>query len=1257
MLNDLIYNLAHSTSLAPFRVGMQDGARRQWLSGVRGAGKSLAVAALAQLRREVTAARVLFILTPSQERAETLFADLTALCGQHDALPLYLCPSLESLLFEETSPDYQLLRERLTVLSRLAAHEPMLLIATPDAAFHRTLPPDEMRAAQCVLRTGTDIDPAALTAWMAAAGYAREAMVERAGQFSLRGGVLDIFPSTENAPIRLEFFGDEIESIRLFDPGNQRSRSAVSVVTLYAAREVLLTPARIETAVPLIRQALAERLQVISHEPLRLPGEDGKSEELLSPADRLSSKIGHEAELLAQGAYFNGVEYYLPYLYPEGATLLDYLPADTTVILDEPDHLAHAFYRFRDGLAQLETSRLTRGALLPTRHPLYLPLSDALTQLAAFPEIAVSLLPPGADASFTNPVVKSVVDDDAAVEAEQPAANSPKPQLLDGASVDLLCQSPTNYVLAVDQLRADLEMWLREGYAVVAATHQEHRLAEMLGGMELPVAGGEDAQVLAGAAPTGKILLRRVELGEGVILPEARVALLTDGELLGWQKQRRSVRQHQTNNGQVLASVNQLVPGDHVVHIHHGIGRYVGLVRRGVQGVEREFLQINYAGSDKLFVPIDQLDRVQKYLGLSEDPPEVHRLGGAEWERIKRRTKKSTEELANQLLRLQAVRSRETGHAFSPDSPWQREMEEGFPWIETVDQLRAIAEVKEDMEREMPTDRLICGDVGYGKTEVAIRAAFKAIMDGKQVAVLAPTTVLAAQHFRTFRERMAAFPIRVELLSRAVPRREQTRIIADLTGGAVDLVIGTHRILSQDIKFKGLGLAIIDEEQRFGVKQKERFKQLNPGVDLLTMSATPIPRTLHMALSGLREMSLINTPPEGRMPVRTLALEADDEVLREALLRELDRDGQVFVLHNRISSIYHVAEHIRRVVPQARVDVAHGQMEEGELDRIMMEFYTRKFDVLVCTAIIENGLDMPNVNTILVDQADMFGLAQLYQLRGRVGRSDRQAYAYLTWKPRKKLTPTAQERIAALKEFSALGAGYKVALRDLEIRGAGDLLGAEQSGVLAAVGFDLYTQMLEDAVRITRGEQVEPEREVQIDLPLDAFLPEEYVPELNQRIDLYRRLAAMRAWKMAEELREEILDRFGKPLPAPADNLFRLVAVKLLCLEVGITHIGSERGALVLRLASERSLSPQAVRRLQLEAPNWRQRGLPAPAFTPERATIFTHNVDQPTMLAMLEEVAHRLRVIEQEVLKAPRTPLAASTLRRRDPESNPFGR
>ncbi|MEI6520714.1 MAG: transcription-repair coupling factor [bacterium] len=1209
MLTDLIQKIISADSFAVVRQWHSSGGRLN-VHGTRGTGKSLAMAAV--LLERSAACPVQFILTSGTERAENIVNDLTAIFGVDNPLAPVFFPSLETLLYEETSPDLQLMRDRMTVLSRLANGEEIVVVATADAAFHRTLPLAEINKCRQVIKVNDIYNPLELAQYLTAIGYQYSASVENPGQFNRRGGLVDIFPSTYQYPVRLEFFDDEIDSMRIFDPGSQRSKENISQIEIFPAREIIITPESTEKAIEKIRHGYKIRMSSISRDPVRVPGESG-IEELLSPAERLTAKIENEIMQLEQGNYFNGVEYYLPYFYAEPATLLDYLPSSAGIIIDEPVHIEENFGKFCEGLAGVESSRLVRGALLPLPYSLYQSFEESFSTLYTRQLAEFTLLGQG----------------------------------MADYNLQMDSRPPDNYGITSEKLQPDITSWLKSGYTVVAATHQEIRMAEVLGDLGFPAVKAVDEI---------GVLVKRVELNEGTILPDLKIAVLTDGELLGWQKQRRSTKKWRQAPGQVLINVNQLTVGDMVVHINHGIGQYVGMVRREAGGVEREFLQINYAEADKLFVPVDQLDRVQKYSTIGEEPPRINRLGTGEWERIKKRTKKSTEDLAMQLMKLQAMRVRQRGHQYSVDTPWQREMEEGFPWRETIDQLKAIEDVKGDMESENPTDRLICGDVGYGKTEVAIRAAFKAVMDGKQVAILAPTTVLAAQHYRNFRERMAAFPVRVALMSRSVPKREQNRIAGEITGGAVDIVIGTHRILSKDIIYKDLGMVVIDEEQRFGVKQKERFKEQKANVDILTMSATPIPRTLHMALAGLREMSLITTPPEGRMPVRTMAIEADDEVLREAILRELDRDGQVFILHNRISSIYHYAEHIRKVAPQARIAVAHGQMAEGELDQVMYDFFNREFDVLICTAIIENGVDFPNVNTLIVDNAETFGLSQLYQLRGRVGRSDRQAYAYLTWRPRKKLTETAQERIAAIKEFSHLGAGYQIALRDLEIRGAGNLLGSEQSGILASVGFDLYCQMLEEAVRMVKGEYVEEKHDIQIDLPMDAYLPDDYVPDLNQRIDMYRRLASVRMASVAEDLKNEILDRYGKPLPEPVNNLFRLIGVKILCIETGVTHITPERDAIAIRLASNRTLSPQAVKSLSLEGYDWRKRGLPAPAFNQEKVTLYTHNTDKETQLQMLEEIAGRLRVIEDEIANAPKVVPKLQVSRRFGPDTRRFG-
>jgi transcription-repair coupling factor (superfamily II helicase) len=733
----------------------------------------------------------------------------------------------------------------------------------------------------------------------------------------------------------------------------------------------------------------------------------------------------------------------------------------------------------------------------------------------------------------------------------------------------------------IAHLAIELRRWQELGNRVLIATRQADRLIELLDEAGI----GSMVREAPGLLPRpGQLVISHRPLNEGFKLPAARLCALTDREVFGWRRLRRPLRRRAAE-GIPIGSLTDLRQDDYVVHINHGIGIYRGLVQRGAEGGQREYLLIEYAEGDRLYVPTEQFDRVQKYLGGEDERPAVHRLGGSEWERAKRRARKSAREMAAELIRLYAARHNRPGHAFAPDTPWQREMEDGFPYQETPDQLDAIQAVKQDMEQPRPMDRLICGDVGYGKTEVAMRAAFKAVMDGKQVAVLVPTTVLAQQHYTTFKERLSPYPVRLEMLSRFRSRPEQHKLVADLASGAVDIVVGTHRLLSKDVRFKDLGLVVVDEEQRFGVRHKEKLKQLRAVVDVITMTATPIPRTLNMALSGIRDMSLINDPPEGRTAVITRTLPREDGLIREAILRELERGGQVYLVHNRVESIGHVAQHTKHLVPHARLVVAHGQMDERQLENAMMQFYSGDAHILVTTTIIENGLDIPNANTLLVTDADRLGLAQLYQLRGRVGRSDRQAYAYLMWTPHKRLAETAEKRIAAIREFSELGSGFRVALRDLEIRGAGNLLGAEQHGFVASVGFELYLQMLADAVQEAKGETPEPHPQVSVDLPVPAYLPEDYAPDRNQRIDLYRRLASAPNPDRLKALLEEIGDRFGRPLPPPAQHLVRLAGVKMLCARAGVQRVAMEGNLAVLLLEDQRQLSDRLLRRLRAALP------------------------------------------------------------------------
>jgi transcription-repair coupling factor (superfamily II helicase) len=1136
------------------------------------------------------------VLAAREDRLHELADDLRVLLTEGAYRKLLVFPSLDTMLYEEISPDPALLRDRLSVLERLAAGEPVVILATPAAAFHLTLPSEVFKNSIMTLRRGEEVSPTEACRRLVSLGYERDELVEQPGRFSLRGGILDIFPSTADQPTRLEFFGDTIESLRIFEVSSQRSLAAVDELKVACAREFLLEDEAAARALPSIRASLEAQLQ-------KLPAEAGR---------RLRAEVGRDIELLEQRTYAPGQEYYLPYLYPAGgracppegwraspqrATVLDYLPEDASVIIEEPDSCADAFEKLQSEIGDLYRLRLEHGAILPIPHPFYLGLDEAMRLLKPKGVIELYGLPRG--------------------EREELNAESLPVEALGGRP---------------DIIASSVKTWRDDGYRAVAITQQGERLAEILAQWETPTISQEEALDL----PAGPLMLGRGQLSQGFQLPGLRLVVLSDAELFGWRKARRPPRRRRASAAVGIASVTQLRPGDYVVHIHHGIGLYAGVVRRAVNGSEREYLQINYAENDKLFVPVEQLDRVQKYIGGEEARPVIHRLGGGEWERTKRRAMRSAREFARELLQLYAARSAAHGKAFSPDLPWQQEMEAGFAYEETPDQWKAIQEVKTEMEQPMPMDRLVCGDVGYGKTEVAIRAAFKAVLDDTQAAVLVPTTVLAQQHYQTFSERLTPYPVRVEMLSRFQNRKEQQRIVEGIHAGTVDIVIGTHRLLSRDVEFKRLGLLIVDEEHRFGVRQKEKIKQLKTSVDVLTLTATPIPRTLHMALSGLREMSTINDPPEGRLPIRTKAMAREDEVLREAVLREMERGGQAFFVHNRVESIGHAAEYVRKLVPHARIAIGHGQLPEEDLERRMLDFYAGQYDVLVCTSIIESGLDIPNCNTTIIDRCEQFGLAQLYQLRGRVGRSDRQAYAYLTWTPHKRLTDIAQRRIEAIREFAELGSGFKIAMRDLEIRGAGNILGPEQHGFIAAVGFELYCQMLAQAVSELKGEPAPaPQPEVTIDLPVPAFLPEEYVPSLSQRMELYKRMAGVRDEKGLRILREEVVDRYGRPVPEPVQNLLRMLRIKLWCLEAGAASVSGDRRSAAIRFQSDRLLSrveAERLRGLASAVPDSDFR-LAMPEVSSDRIALSTFNLKPDAILRVVGDIVEqvaRLRRAEQ---------------------------
>jgi transcription-repair coupling factor (superfamily II helicase) len=854
--------------------------------------------------------------------------------------------------------------------------------------------------------------------------------------------------------------------------------------------------------------------------------------------DEVRARLEEELAMLREGAGFPADYFYVPFL--SSATLLDHLPTDAAVILDEESDAAGALEE-ADGEAEAVREEAEGRGEIPRGLPLpQKPWRD----LRAALETRSTVL---RLSRWTSGEEEGTL--------RLPFAPAPA------------------YGGQLRRLVGDAVSQLREGRALVLVSQQAHRLAELFEEQ------GRPAAVTERPSPEGGLALVQGSLASGWRLADGDpdLSLVTDGEVFGFTKQRRRTPKRGISRE---AFLSELSPGDYVVHIDHGIGRFAGLVRMTVDENEREYLELRYAEGDKLFVPSDQVDRVSRYIGPSEHEPRLTRLGSGDWQRAKRRVRQAVQDMAQELLALYSARELVEGHAFSPDAPWQAELEASFPYIETEDQAAAIAEVKRDMERPRPMDRLVSGDVGYGKTEVAIRAAFKTVMDGRQVALLVPTTVLAQQHFQTFRERLAAFPLRVEMLSRFRSDAEQRQVVESLSEGAVDVVIGTHRLLQKDVAFKDLGLVIIDEEQRFGVSHKEHLKQMRRNVDVLTLSATPIPRTLYMALGGIRDMSTMETPPEERLPIKTYVSEFDDRLVREAVLREVERGGQVYFVHNRVHNIDMVATKVRDIVPEANVDIAHGQMNEHDLERAMIDFLRGHTDLLVCTTIIESGLDIPNVNTIIINQADKLGLAQLYQLRGRVGRGAHRAYAYLLYDRKGRLTDQARKRLQTIFEATELGAGFQIALRDLEIRGAGNLLGPEQSGYMAAVGFDLYCRMLANSTErlraMMRGETPPPPSDgpaVAIELPLTAHLPQPYVPDLNQRLALYQRLSEVTEPQQVESIGQELIDRFGEP-PPPARSLLYVALLRALGLRASVQSIITEGDEAVVRLA-EGALVPR----------------------------------------------------------------------------------
>jgi transcription-repair coupling factor (superfamily II helicase) len=1058
----------------------------------------LAIATLARTGTTVLA------VTSTPRAAEDLVATLRCLLPP-DEVALY--PGWETLPHERLSPRADTVGQRLAVLRRLAhpssladegaadaASGPLSVVVAPVRALLQPQVPGLGELVPVRLQAGDEAELTSLVTDLVNAGYTRAELVEKRGEFAVRGGILDIFPPTEEHPLRVEFWGDEIEEIRYFKVVDQRSLEvAPHGVWAPPCRELLLTDE--------VRQRAADLLAA-------------------------HPELGELLEPISRGEAVEGMEALAPVLVPELRLVLHELPERAHVVLCDPERVrARAADLVRTSLEFLDASWAVAAG--GGRAPIDL----GAASLRELDEV-------GAEAAARGIPWWGVT------------------ALSDPGAVASDFEPAPSYRGSTEAAMTDLKQWTAGGWRVTLVFDghgSAQRAVERLGAAEVPARLAADADVEAGivAVTTGR-------LESGLVNPVLRVAILTEADLTGQRGSLTKDTSRLPSRRRNAIDPIQLQAGDYVVHEQHGVGRYVEMVRRTVNGGEREYLIIEYAPAkkgqpgDRLFVPTDSLDQVTRYVG--GEAPSLHRLGGSDWAKTKGRARKAVKEIAAELIRLYSARMATRGHAFAPDTPWQRELEDAFAYVETPDQLAAIDEVKADMEKELPMDRVICGDVGYGKTEVAVRAAFKAVQDGKQVAVLVPTTLLAHQHIQTFGERMAQFPVQIRELSRFTAPSDADVTMAGIVDGGVDIVIGTHRLLQQTVRFKDLGLVIVDEEQRFGVEHKEYLKSLRTAVDVLTMSATPIPRTLEMSLTGIREMTTILTPPEERHPILTFVGAYDPRQISAAIRRELLRDGQVFYIHNRVESINRAAAKLAELVPEARIAVAHGQMSESALEQIMVGFWEKQYDVLVATTIVESGLDIPNANTLIVDRADMFGLSQLHQLRGRVGRGRERGYAYFTYPPERPLTETAYDRLATIAQHTEMGAGMAVAMKDLEIRGAGNLLGGEQSGHIAGVGFDLYVRLVGEAVADFRGDTADEQPEVKVDLPVDANLPVDYLPGERLRLEAYRALASATSDVAVDAVRAELLDRYG-PIPPPVENLLAVARFKNVCRLHGVTEV------------------------------------------------------------------------------------------------------
>ena len=1144
------------------------------VSGVSGVHRAMLGAALRQETK-----RPLAVLCADEQEARRMAADLAALTGE-ECVTLF---AREWQLRDRVSASHSFEQERLDALCRMAFGRTGIVVATVDGMLQRTLPPTALRDAVLTLRLGEEHDLRALAERLTAAGYVRCEQVEGAGQFAVRGGILDVY-SPMSAPVRVEFFDTEIDAMGEFDVATQRRTKNLEELTVLPAAEVL--PFAAEGG----RDAMLARME---HAAAQLAKK--------VTTEKTAAAIRADMDRLREGLPLGGMDRYLAAAYPTAVCAADYLPEGSIVLVCEGSRVMErakgCAFEWGEDLKIL----LEEGVLAGQFASLAVELEDLTRRLrGSFPLLLCDSLPTSRYLALPRAMLS--------INARQLPSYGGSLETA-GSGVLVLCGNETR---------------ARNFHRLLEERGVRARLD--LSDQTLPAAG--ETVIGLGA------------LSAGCEYPQLRLVILTEGQLLApvSGKAPRAVRQKKDSSRQKLRSYTDLTPGDLVVHQRHGIGRFVGMERIRVDGADKDYIKIAYAGSDSLYVPATQLDMVSKYIGSHGGGEEgehvkLNKLGGTDWTKAKSRAKAAAKDLAKGLIKLYAERQRRPGFAFSPDSTWQREFEDAFDYEETDDQLRAIAEIKSDMERSRPMDRLLCGDVGYGKTEVALRAVMKCVLDGKQAAILVPTTVLAQQHYATAINRFRSFPVTIEVLSRFKTPAQKKKILQSAAEGKIDLLIGTHSLLQKGLHFKDLGLLVIDEEQRFGVTHKEKLKELSKQVDTLTLSATPIPRTLNMALSGIRDMSTIEMPPQDRQPVQTYVLEHDWGVIAEAIRRELSRGGQVYYLHNRVETIDRCAAQLKKLLgEEVSIAVAHGKLDEKGLSHVMQQFSDGEAQILVCTTIIETGIDIPNVNTLIIEDADRLGLAQLHQIRGRIGRSARRAYAYMTYRAGKILTEVAAKRLTAIREYAEFGSGFRIAMRDLEIRGAGNLLGPEQSGYMMSVGYDMYLQLLEEAVLEQRGEKAPQRTECSADLTVSANLPESYISSGEQRMDIYRRIAALRTAEQSQELLDELIDRYGEP-PPPVLRLMDVALLRAEAMQIGVCDIAQRGSEISFTFAGADAVPVNAVMALCSLPKNRRRLTLSATGTEPKLLLRLTPNEDAlDTALTLVGDLRVNKEENEKEV-------------------------